>query len=231
MAPTAPTQYEREAASLIYDNNGVVRSTSDFSALDAGPGVRNLRAAVVATGRSSYDGDDVFMQPWFRDAHAFCSDVQRQASRASTQHAIHGWIWSTVGLTGVSFSTALTSLSSTKDEVKVVSATGIGLFSAVAVFGVYWLARSVAADHAATASMAGLKGDDRNSADAWARCLDARSNWTKENADATKAAADAQTKAAEALAKAAEALAKVADAGDAADAQVDGLASADAHVE
>jgi hypothetical protein len=180
----------------------------------------------VAQGNGGNDNDDVFIQPWFRDAHAYCNNVQRQAFASSTQHAIHGWVWSTVGLTGASLSTVATAMSSTTDEVRVLSASGIGFFSAVTAFGIYWLARSVAADHAATASIAGLEGSATGTPAAWQRCLEARLNWTTENAKATEAAVNRlQAIADTMMSKQADGGSSGDDGGSSLDAATDGKAS------
>jgi hypothetical protein len=203
LAPSAPTRWERDVAHQIYDENGTLREPGDPALSDASTAVRALRDQVADAGgtdagwdrdrkKSDEAENDVFIRPWFRNAHAFCNDVQRQASVASTRYATMGWIFSTLGLVGTGAFTGLAASSTPSkwDDAawRGFGVGGVGFFGAVATFGIYWLARSIAADHAASASISGLESDNDNDDQAWTRCLELRATWSTENANATQEA-------------------------------------------
>lgn len=197
LAPTAPTEYERTAARQMYDDNGLLRSPEDFDAGDAGNDVRALYGEMRGRGADGHTegaNSDVFIRPWFRDAAAFCNDVQRQSSHASTQYAILGWTFGAIGLMATGASTALVTTSGpdgfSDQSWRATSGAAIGLSAAFTAFGIYWLSRSVNADHAATAAIHGLEPGNGTPEDAWKTCLSLRADWTKENAVATEHARD-----------------------------------------
>lgn len=213
-APQAPTQQEREDARNIYDDRGETRvqfaregkklvldKDGNLTVLSKPPTTTkgqawtrddSLLSARVAWWLQTGEQHGTYLPPWWRDAHAFCANMQRQATYASGTYAKAGWITSALGLIGtgafVALATTDTPSAWADGSWKAFAGGGAGLSVGLTALGVYLLTRSAGADRAAAASAKGLESTDPTTAEAWNKCLDARAAWSESNAAASDAA-------------------------------------------
>lgn len=181
VVPQAPTGPEIDVAREYYNEDLRAKTGPPHDAITA---ARNAKT------------NPLFLPSFYRDANAYCRNLQMQASYGSTAYATNGWLLGTLGVVGFGASTA----GATADEPKgvgdaswkVAMGASMGLAVVATALGVYYLSRSSTADKAAVAAIRAQSSYDRSTdeRERWKKCLEARAAWTEANSEHTNEARD-----------------------------------------